>query len=504
MSEPLPTRGPARLVLAVFVRMNTYSPPRTRLRAKNQNSNKTKAELKPLTSPLDIPRRRSSLEPTSALVPSESLIRAQAVAKAQAAALVRVTSAPGTAREKERVVKAKALTPDGSASSGTGWSPKCKRNRREVMELKLSKEEAAMKGAPEGPVYQVDVLETRDFEPSSNPQEEVAVVVTACSSSTWADQYAGIDSLRRLAIFHHAHLLSEERPSPDGGLLLVALPFLTECIGSLRSSMIRNALLALKDLYTFVGRPLEKFASELGPAVEAALQRCAGDKKFICASATAALEAGAKNGPPMEMLLIAIPAIDDKRPEVCSMAAVLTETCLGSIGVGSASSAGSGLPEGIDMRSLLQALCRAADGKNPEGRSAAVRALGRCRRSMGAERFEQGVRNHLSDLDAQKVLRVVSEGSNNRMRKGASSSSRLSLREQMIASRRLHKSQGGGSTLDAMIVVEPGESSQGGAEGSSASRPSPVKEHRAQSSTLSTITSESRTLSNGGEEAMIL
>lgn len=35
-----------------------------------------------------------------------------------------------------------------------------------------------MAGAPQGPVYQVVVLETREFEPSPNPEEEMQVRIS--------------------------------------------------------------------------------------------------------------------------------------------------------------------------------------------------------------------------------------------------------------------------------------------------------------------------------------
>ena len=41
----------------------------------------------------------------------------------------------------------------------------------------LSEEETAMAGAPQGPVYQVAVLETKEFEPSPNPDEEMKVLM---------------------------------------------------------------------------------------------------------------------------------------------------------------------------------------------------------------------------------------------------------------------------------------------------------------------------------------
>lgn len=123
-----------------------------------------------------------------------------------------------------------------------------------------------MAGAPQGPVYQVAVLETGDFEPSPNPDEEMqAVRAASAGDGDWADLYSAVDSARRLCIFHAQKLLVPGGPggrgaggSGDGGdadgNLEGVVGLLAAAVGNLRSSMVRNALLGVGDIFRRVWR----------------------------------------------------------------------------------------------------------------------------------------------------------------------------------------------------------------------------------------------------------
>lgn len=110
-----------------------------------------------------------------------------------------------------------------------------------------------MAGAPQGPVYQVSVLETAEFEPSPNPAEEMrAVRAASAGGGDWADLYSAVDSARRLCIFHGDAVISgttgEERGG-DGSNLEDVVSLLAVAVGNLRSSMVRNALLGVGDIF---------------------------------------------------------------------------------------------------------------------------------------------------------------------------------------------------------------------------------------------------------------
>lgn len=137
-----------------------------------------------------------------------------------------------------------------------------------------------MAGAPQGPVYQVAVLETGEFEPSPNADEEMRAVLAASGGGgDWADLYSAVDSARRLCIFHGEVVLrgggigggdggvgrsrevggdgqeeegeGEEGEGSSGSNLEGVVGLLSMAVGNLRSSMVRNALLGVGDIFRY-------------------------------------------------------------------------------------------------------------------------------------------------------------------------------------------------------------------------------------------------------------
>lgn len=124
-----------------------------------------------------------------------------------------------------------------------------------------------MAGAPQGPVYQVAVLETGEFEPSPNADEEMRAVLAASGGGgDWADLYSAVDSARRLCIFHAGVVVrggggeggetttgaeEGEGSSGGGGNLAGVVGLLAMAVGNLRSSMVRNALLGVGDMFRY-------------------------------------------------------------------------------------------------------------------------------------------------------------------------------------------------------------------------------------------------------------
>ena len=93
---------------------------------------------------------------------------------------------------------------------------------KRVKELQLSEEEANLKGAPEGTVYEIAVLLSSEIEPSHSPEAELNVrnhpmstlihphthkslfqhALSDIPDRPWADQHAAVDSIRRITIHH--------------------------------------------------------------------------------------------------------------------------------------------------------------------------------------------------------------------------------------------------------------------------------------------------------------
>lgn len=157
-----------------------------------------------------------------------------------------------------------------------------------------------MAGAPQGPVYQVAVLETGEFEPSPSAEEEMRAVRAASEGGgDWADLYSAVDSARRLCIFHPEVVMlggggngngdgeqegGEEEGGGEGGggsggsNLEGVVGLLTMAVGNLRSSMVRNALLGVGDIFRsvslfiyfffFVVQVVVRVVEEVSPADE--------------------------------------------------------------------------------------------------------------------------------------------------------------------------------------------------------------------------------------------
>ncbi|CAM9967458.1 unnamed protein product [Scytosiphon promiscuus] len=387
---------------------------------------------------------------------------------------------PGASRLKGKSVE---------AHGSTGVSPMQKRNRRE---LKLSEEETAMAGAPQGPVYQVSVLETAEFEPSPNPAEEMrAVRAASAGGGDWADLYSAVDSARRLCIFHGEAVVlggggvgDEEGGAGDGSNLEGVVSLLAAAVGNLRSSMVRNALLGVGDIFSFLKHDVGRV--DIRPMVAGTLQRLAGDKRFICQTAAQVMEAAARSGPSVDVLHAILPSLDDRNAEVAAKSAFYAEMCLATLGVGS--KAGAGLPEGLELRSMVPGMSRALNGKVGEGRASARRALLRSRKAMGLAPFEAAVAATLEKPEASALLNALAApnragaasaaaaggpssksglaGRSGLQRRGGSAAgrgrggaARPSIREQMMAARRKkEEAEGkrGGSAAaagDGFVVV---------------------------------------------------
>eukprot|EP00639_Heterosigma_akashiwo_P025366 CAMPEP_0194694638 /NCGR_PEP_ID=MMETSP0295-20121207/21397_1 /TAXON_ID=39354 /ORGANISM="Heterosigma akashiwo, Strain CCMP2393" /LENGTH=226 /DNA_ID=CAMNT_0039586051 /DNA_START=386 /DNA_END=1064 /DNA_ORIENTATION=+ len=225
-----------------------------------------------------------------------------------------------------------------------------------------------MAGAPEGNVYQVEVLERKDVPPPEAPQDDLQVrknalrknalaqlmgpyhnanynnrtlsisphvfklradlrvppgvpqlVLLAAGPSAatldWGDTYAAVDALRRLAIHSPQTLL-------NGGaaVLAAALQLTKEGAGSLRSSMARNSLLALEDLFDFVGGPVLGEPEVATTLVSLLLGLAGGDKKFLRGTAQSTVDALARAAPGADTVAAFVAHAEDKNMEVQAQA----------------------------------------------------------------------------------------------------------------------------------------------------------------------------------------
>ena len=155
--------------------------------------------------------------------------------------------------------------------------------RLETKKMEISESELSMNGAPEGDLYDVQILNDTELFAFDSPEMAEAAFQTACSlkkdSSSWADLFSVVEVIRRLALHHQKELLSSD-------LLGEGVDSAIEAVISLRSSTIRNGILCLKALAA-----IDKMNSEYICRIVATLMgRTSGGPRFICDTATSAVE----------------------------------------------------------------------------------------------------------------------------------------------------------------------------------------------------------------------
>jgi hypothetical protein len=319
-------------------------------------------------------------------------------------------------------------------------------------------------------------------------------------SGEWEVQHDAIVLCRRFALFAPAELA----PS-----LAAVLPALCGAVANLRSATVRNAALALRELFDGGADARTLAALVGGPGAEgpegmvAAAARCLlqrsvnADKKFIAAFAKQALAAtletstgttgagtGCGDAKAMRVSMAravlgeALRQAGGERAQASGMAAecaLLLESCLGALGVGREAGAGVGVcwgddgaANGADLGRLLRTLAGLVSGKVVgDGRAAAKKALRRIRKAIGAApggAFEAAVDATFAsdDAAAQRTAALLKRESvagarAKTARPGAGAGGGpLSVRERFAASQKnlkspARKSSGGVSFGEGML-----------------------------------------------------
>ena len=318
-------------------------------------------------------------------------------------------------------------------------------------------------------------------------------------SGEWEVQHDAIVLCRRFALYSPAELA----PS-----LPAVLPALCGAVANLRSATVRNAALALRELFDggadartlaalVGGAGAEGPAGMVAAAARCLLQRSVNaDKKFIAAFAKQALAAtleastgttGAGGDAKVKAMRAsmaravlgeALRQAGGERAQASGMAAecaLLLESCLGALGVGREAGAGVGVcwgddgaANGADLGRLLRTLAGLVSGKVVgDGRAAAKKALRRIRKAIGAApggAFEAAVDATFAadDAAAQRTAALLKRESvagarakTSRPGAGAGGGP-LSVRERFAASQKnlkspARKSSGGVSFGEGML-----------------------------------------------------
>jgi hypothetical protein len=185
------------------------------------------------------------------------------------------------ATRKRLEAKAKQDAQAGNASPTLPMSPRTR--AREDDAQKPWKKPTKPKGAddadskprPSGkqePRY----LEPHEITPTINPKQELGKVLTQLQSEDWETNFDALSTVRRLAA-HHASLI-------DPGKVHAIMVEILKQVPNLRSSVSKNALLALEAMCSAFSRAMD---SEVEHIVPVLVKRCSDSNAFVCESASA-------------------------------------------------------------------------------------------------------------------------------------------------------------------------------------------------------------------------
>jgi len=298
-----------------------------------------------------------------------------------------------------------------------------------ISNIVLSAEEAAMAGAPQGPLIKVSVLTSDCFKASADPEAELKLVTTligtALKKEDWAAQFAALNTIRSLCLFHPEMLKSHMGPVAS---------FVHSSVRSLRSSMARNAMHCVRDMYTAGVVPLLD-SSILTESVQCLITHCGSKQNFMAAIATEMVE-GMLLLVPLELLMPTLcTAAEMKNAAAAGQAMVFVEKCLAKLGVGK--QPGAGLPSSLvesDLGCVLVAAVCGSEGKHEAGRAASKKCLRRFRRAMGQGDFEKYAKAALPVQQFYTAMKhsakPIPKGRTS-MSKRAAFTKKLSIRERL-------------------------------------------------------------------------
>ncbi|RYG62987.1 hypothetical protein EON64_16835, partial [archaeon] len=186
-----------------------------------------------------------------------------------------------------------------------------------VKVIAISESEKNMNGAPEGTLYEAQVIEDDALLPSFASSEDPAALFTAALGSysdkaVWIEKFEFLTLLRRV-LRHEVALVS-------GGQIDRVVSAVCECLTSLRSTVVRNALLAIRSLL-----PLQEVTAAQGELLCTALllRLSSAQPKFMQECCLSVCEAAASSISPRTFVPAAAKFLAHRSLEVARRSGVL-------------------------------------------------------------------------------------------------------------------------------------------------------------------------------------
>lgn len=176
-------------------------------------------------------------------------------------------------------------------------------------------------GTPTGLKAQAEYLTREQCLPVANPTTEMRRILHNLASGEWDECFEALNGVRRLAL-HHSNVLNMQLHTVVLGVL--------DASSNLRSSVAKNALLAIHDLVIGMGNCLDP---ELDGIIPKLLKRASESSSgFLGEEANRALAAMCAHCSPSKVLASLIAASSSRAPAVRSRAACHIEHCVKSMG----------------------------------------------------------------------------------------------------------------------------------------------------------------------------
>ncbi|OQR83834.1 hypothetical protein ACHHYP_14234 [Achlya hypogyna] len=208
-------------------------------------------------------------------------------------------------------------------------------------------------------------------------------------ATSWKDKYSAVETLRQTIKFDPAYVQGYEH------LLEVAKELLVPSAMNLRSTLARNALLCIGELFQCVRT--QPYLPVLVPVL---LYRSITDKKFMQSVATTALDHALASCDPIDLLEQLLPFSTDKNAHLVTKAGHYVEQCL-------IKSAAAEQPwEAAQLVSWIKDLANFLNCRDVHGKPAAKRCLILLRKTFGDATFEATVAAELSGITRSDVLKL--------------------------------------------------------------------------------------------------
>lgn len=322
--------------------------------------------------------------------------------------------------------KARVLT-DNTATHLNTIQVQVSPSKKDVKKVNISNEEKAMNGAPEGDLYDVVLLEDsalNAFEDAASAETEFKKQLSSYANTTvWAEKYEAITIFRRIVI-HHPSLLTE------ANTLKTMLSCILDSIASLRSSNVRNGLLALKK----ASHVCEQIwcADNANSIFQSLLNKSGNGPKFLCDAAFEAAQCAAQKCP-INLLIPSIQSfVNHKNIEVSCKAIMLqcqSVTQLSTEFLQKQHEASSTL-----LTNILTALCLSLSAKKAQGKEKAKEALRFIKQALGEDKFDSYVDAKLPANQSAEIKREIKSASSSSSSSNIAAKPSISMMVKMKSS----------------------------------------------------------------------